>query len=104
MESPGTHFHVVGLQNDAALLRPVFLQCKNEILKGAGWLGVTGHRMLTAKAKAASIATPPGCVLGFTAHSNRSQTPELSVSAPGALWKWPRRTNKERGFLPIDPL
>ncbi len=45
----GPHLHVVGLQNDAALVRPVFLQRKNEILKGARRLGLhVGHRMLAA--------------------------------------------------------
>jgi hypothetical protein len=33
MEGAGTHFHVVGLQDDAALLRPKPLQGKDEALE-----------------------------------------------------------------------
>src|SRR5262245_41109326 len=33
MESPRSHFHVVGLQNDAAPVSPVLLQGKNEALE-----------------------------------------------------------------------
>ncbi len=62
MECPGAHFHVVGLQNDAASLRPIFLQRKNQILKGAGRGGSV--RPSDARGtKSASIATPPGGVL-----------------------------------------
>src|SRR5580658_1977113 len=72
VEGARAHFHVVGLQNDAAPPGPVCLQCKNELLKGAGQPGESlGHGML-AKDKAASIATPHSSVLGFTAHSIRS--------------------------------
>jgi hypothetical protein len=34
MEGTGTHLHVVGLQNDAALFGPVVLQDKDQVLKG----------------------------------------------------------------------
>src|SRR5690606_14157575 len=33
VERAGPHLHVIGLQNDAALLRPIVLQGKNELLK-----------------------------------------------------------------------
>src|SRR6185437_16453158 len=35
VESPGSDFHVVGLQDEATLVRPVALQSENELLKSA---------------------------------------------------------------------
>jgi hypothetical protein len=35
MESARPHFHVVGLQNDASSLRPVALECEDQVLEGA---------------------------------------------------------------------
>src|SRR5665213_2380586 len=91
MKSTGAHFHVIGLQNDAALLGPVFLQGKNEVLKGAGRRGKSvGHRMLMTKAKPASIATPTSCVLGFSRtqpHAGPRHAPNsvTGVANPGVL-------------------
>src|SRR6202046_5761792 len=43
MEGSRPHFHVVGLQDDAASIRPVFLPRKNQILEGTRRGGDVGH-------------------------------------------------------------
>src|SRR6202166_2190940 len=70
VERAGAHFHIVGLQDNAALPGPIFLQRKNEILKGAGWLGESGgHRMLGSKAREYSYA---GCMCPWSLNAEYS--------------------------------
>jgi hypothetical protein len=74
----GAHFHVVGLQNDAALIRPIFLQRKNEILESAGRLGERwGHRVLAA-IKGGEYSDATLKCLKVTVHPIRSKRRHLA--------------------------
>jgi hypothetical protein len=78
----GAHFHVVGLQNDASLVRPIFLQCKNEILKSAGRLGERwGHRLLATIKGGEYIDATLKC-LKVTVHPIRSKRRYLAHMNP----------------------
>ena len=61
VERARTDLHVVGLEDDAAPLGPIALQCEQEVLEGAGRLGHFGHgNARGGRAKGGSIATAQG--------------------------------------------
>src|SRR5262245_57788296 len=50
VESPRSHFHVVGLQDNAAPIRPVLLQRKDQALERSPWIqAVLMHAVAGAK-------------------------------------------------------
>src|ERR1700733_14956081 len=64
MEGAGTHFHVIGLQDNAALLRPEMLQREDQILEGlAGVQGGSGlyvlHRRRMVSGFVTDVTTAP---------------------------------------------
>ena len=43
MEGSRPHFHIIGLQNHAAMLRPKPVQCQDQPLKGTLRVKIIGH-------------------------------------------------------------
>ncbi len=76
MKGAGTHLHIIRLQYDAALIRPVFLQGEDEALEGGNIRGVVacwrvqGLDLCLLVQKRASIAPGggiwPSCVSAYT--------------------------------------
>src|SRR5690606_16982161 len=66
VEGTGAHFHVVGLQYHAALLRPVALQGEDQVLEGAHGRRSLAHEITCSEAcvKPPSITEGDSCVGG----------------------------------------
>src|SRR4029077_15275248 len=90
MERPGTHFHIVGLQHDATSIRPVFLQCKNQVLKGTRR---GGSRHECSRNKVSEYSDAAWRCRELPAHSIGSP-----LSKNPRIW---RNFNSNGGFAPI---